>query len=408
MKRNIFLFFSITLLSSCSLLYNKLGGDYTNKPNELKTELSKEALQLVDDAFKGVDWSKVVDQHVHLVGLGAGGTGIEVNHRMRMWWKHLGKYNRFNVYKSASGIKHEATADSEYVSRLVDLLTNMYQEKPMKAYVFAFDRHYNEDGTPNEEHTEFYVPNEYAYKIAMEHKEFLTPVISVHPYRKDAIVELEKWAKKGVKFVKWLPNAMGMDPAKESNKEFYKTMKKYNMTLISHAGEEKAVEGEKYQELGNPLKLRLPLDLGLKVVIAHMASRGPCLDYDNNNAKIDCSKLFWRLFDEKKYEKNLFSESSSLLIYERIGEPLNELIEREDIHHRIGYGSDYPLPGINWIYRTNVMEDMGYITKEERKLLNEIYGFNPLLFHFVALRTVKHPKTGKKLSLEAFYYPKYL
>lgn len=397
---------AMLMFSSCSILYGKLGGDYTNSPEEVKTKLSPEARKLVDEAFTGVDLTKLVDQHVHIVGLGMGGTGIEINKRMRMWWKHLGKYNRFNVYKSASGITDEEHADQQYVERLKSLVTNLHYPDKIRSYIFAFDRHYNEDGTMNEEHTEFYVPNEYAVKIANENPELFTAVISVHPYRKDALVELEKWAKTGIKFVKWLPNAMGMDPASEKNIPFYKIMKKYNMTLISHAGEEKAVEGDKYQELGNPLKLRLPLDLGVKVVIAHMASRGPCLDYDNKNEIIDCSKLFWRMFDNKKYEKNLFSETSSLLIYERIGEPLNEIIEREDIHHRIGYGSDYPLPGINWIYRTNVMEKMGYITEDERILLNEIYGFNPLLFHFVALRTVRHPKTGKKLSIEAFHYPK--
>lgn len=393
----------ITLFASCSIMYGKLGGDFTHSPEEVSTSLSPAAKKLVEEAYKGIDLSRFVDQHVHLVGIGAGGTGIEVNKRMRMWWKHLGKYNRFNVYKSASGIEHEETADQEYVERLRLLLEHMNFPEKMKAYVFAFDRHYNEDGSINEEHTEFYVPNEYVVKVANENSDIFTPVISVHPYRKDALEELTKWGKSGVKFVKWLPNAMGMDPALERVRPFYEVMKKYNMTLISHAGEEKAVEGDKYQELGNPLKLRLPLDMGLKVVIAHMASRGPCLDYDNGNKTIDCSRLFWRLFDDKKYEKNLFSETSSLLIYERIGEPLNEVIEREDVHHRLGYGSDYPLPGINWIYRTNVMEKMGYITSEERELLNEIYGFNPLLFHFVALRTVKHPKTGKKLGLEAFH-----
>ncbi len=402
--KKISIFVTVLIFSSCSVLYGKLGGDYTHRPDEVTTELSTEAQELVRNSFVGIDSARLVDQHVHLVGLGKGGTGIEINKRMRMWWKHLGKYNRFNVYKSASGIEHEENADREYVERLVSLVK--YFPIKIRSYIFAFDRHYNEDGTPNEEHTEFFVPNEYAFKIAKEFPEYFTPVISVHPYRKDALVELEKWAKQGAKFVKWLPNAMGMDPANERNIPFYQLMKKYGMTLISHAGEEKAVEGDKYQELGNPLKLRLPLDLGVKVIIAHMASRGPCLDYDNENKMIDCSKLFWRMFDNKKYIKNLFSETSSLLIYERIGEPLNEVIERTDIHHRIGYGSDYPLPGINWIYRTNVMEDMGYITKAERKLLNEIYGYNPLLFHFVALRTVKHPKTGQKLGLEAFHYPR--
>ena len=37
---------------------------------------------------------------------------------------------------------------------------------------------------------------------------------------------------------------------------------------------------------------------------------------------------------------------------------------------------------LNIIIRTSLLEKAGYITKTERKYLNEIYQFNPLLFDF--------------------------
>jgi len=43
-------------------------------------------------------------------------------------------------------------------------------------------------------------------------------------------------------------------------------------------------------------------------------------------------------------------------------------------------GSDYPLPAINIVVHTKKLVKMGFITSKERKILNEIYDYNPLLF----------------------------
>jgi len=61
------------------------------------------------------------------------------------------------------------------------------------------------------------------------------PVISVNPYRPDALAELERGAKRGARMVKWLPNAMGMDPSDELCDPFYQKMKELNLILLSHA-----------------------------------------------------------------------------------------------------------------------------------------------------------------------------
>ena len=53
-----------------------------------------------------------------------------------------------------------------------------------------------------------------------------------------------------------------------------------DMVLLCHGGEEKAVDAEEAQRLGNPLRLRQALDLGLKVVVAHCASLGHGDDLD--------------------------------------------------------------------------------------------------------------------------------
>jgi len=390
----------LSLLSSCSIIYKKLGGDFNHKPSEMNTLLSKEAKKLIKSSFKGIDKELLFDTHFHLVGLGAGDTGVWINPKMKKWY-HLGKYNRFNTYLSASGISDQSRADQQYIERLIELQKTT--GPIIKSFLLAFDYHYNEDGSINKEHSEFYVPNEYMWKITQKYPNYFVPVISVHPYRKDALVSLEKWGKRGVKYVKWLPNAMGIDPSNKKVLPFYKTMLKYDMRLITHGGVEKAVEAEAFQAFGNPLRLKPALDMGLKIIISHMASLGECKN--EKGLPDQCFEVFWRLFNDKKYEDQLFSDLSGTVIYTRIGKPINELISNPKLQDRIVYGSDYPLPAINFLYRTTTLLELGYITENEKELLNEIYDFHPILFHFVLMRTLKHPQTKKKLGSKAFQLP---
>jgi mannonate dehydratase len=114
------------------------------------------------------------------------------------------------------------------------------------------------------------------------------------------------------------------------------------------------------------------------------------------------------MMDEPGYEGLLFGEISAITFYNRLGEPLKKILERQDLHHRIINGSDYPLPGVNFLLRTSTLAGEGYITEEEAEWLNEIYGFNPLLFDFVVKRTLRHPETGEKLSPSVFMMPEAL
>jgi predicted TIM-barrel fold metal-dependent hydrolase len=271
--------------------------------------------------------------------------------------------------------------------------------------ILAFDYHYNSSGQIVRKRSTFYVPNDYVMKLAEKYPQYFIPVISVHPYRTDAIAELEKWARRGVRFIKWLPNAQGMDPSSSKLDKYYEKMVEFNMVLITHGGEEKAVDGEEYQHLGNPLLLRKALDLGVKVVIAHAASLGECRDLDKKEELlVSCFELCWRLFEDKKYEKNLFIDLSAITLFSRV-DVLPRLLENGQHHKRFINGSDYPLPAINFLYRTGQLKDKGFITDKEREQLNEIYSYNPLLFDFVLKRTIRHPENGKKFAKEAFLLP---
>ena len=252
------------------------------------------------------------------------------------------------------------------------------------------------------ESSTFFVSNNYVLELSQKYPDVFIPVGSIHPYRKDALKELHRIGKAGIRFIKWLPNSQNINPSSPKAQAFFDIMKKYEMTLISHTGHEKAVHGEEHQSLGNPLHLKTALNKGVKVIMAHLASLGMCEDFENDNQPTECFDLFWRMIEDKKYTGLAFGEMSGTTIHTRIGRPYNKVLEHPEMKGRFVNGSDYPLPGINMLYRTKQYLKMGYITEEERDALNEIYNYNPLLFDLMSKRVLKHPKKGNVLAKEIF------
>jgi predicted TIM-barrel fold metal-dependent hydrolase len=380
-------------------LIHAIGGAFTKQPEELNSRLSVKASDLVKRAFDDIDSSRLVDHHVHIAGLGVGGTNAFVNPKM-LTWRHPFHRLKLKVYMSSAGVADEDKADRQAAARLASLVANIKDHG--KHRLLAFDKHYRRDGSVNLEKTEFYVPNEYVFELAERHPELFVPNISVNPYRPDAIDELEKWARRGARVVKWLPNAMGIDPSDAQCDPFYEKMRELDLILLSHGGEEKAVEAEEDQKLGNPLLLRRALDHGVKVIIAHCAGLGSNEDLDSKDRKIvDNFDLFLRLMDEKRYEGLVFGELSAMTQFNRSGK-LRTLLKREDLQERLVNGSDYPLPAVNLLIKTRPLVKQGYINADEADSLKEIYDYNPLLFDFVLKRSLKLPGTSKGFPASVF------
>ncbi|HVO91990.1 MAG TPA: amidohydrolase family protein [Terriglobales bacterium] len=292
-KKAIWAIFSLDLLVLCLVsgcLIDRIGGAFSKPPEDLERSASKKALDLIEHSYADLDPARIVDHHVHIIAIGTSVSDAFVNPRTGRGL-NLDRL-KFQIYASASGIKDLDHADSQYIERLVRLARAIRHHG--KYQILALDKHYKADGTVDLDKTTLYVPNHYVVELAEKYPDVFAPVISVHPHRADALQELAKWAKAGVKYVKWLPNAMGMDPANPSIDRFYLIMKQYRMILLSHTGEEQAVEAKEDQHLGNPLLLRRPLDLGLRVIMAHSASLGTCDDLDHGAGKTaDCFDLFY-------------------------------------------------------------------------------------------------------------------
>ena len=356
-------------------------------------ELSGEAQALVAEAFADVDRARVWDGHVHVVGLGAGGSGCWVNPSMQ---SHLHPMRRlqFEIYMAAAGIRGEDTADGDYLARLLAL--HRTANPAGRLVLLAFDFQVGEDGEEVRAESEFHTPNAYVAELARRNAdvEYCT---SVHPLRRDALARLEAAKEAGAIAVKWLPNAMGIDPAAPSCDAYYAKLVELGLVLITHAGLERAVHAEEAQELGNPLRLRRALDHGVKVVVAHCASLGESRDLDvatDGSKSAGSFDLFLRLMGEKQYEGRLFGDISAVAQVNRCGRPLRELLAASELHPRLVNGSDYPLPAIDPLVSTWYLQRQGYLAPGRRALLNEIFAANPLLFDYVCKRSLRLEENG--------------
>ena len=355
---------------------------------------------LVREAWAGLDPRKVWDMHVHLVGTGDSGSGIRLNPRMDSMANPM-EYAQRLFYLNA-GCVHDAPGrvDASYVERMHNLLDAMPQG--VKLMLFAMDGVVEESGAENPGATTILVPDSYARDTARRHPQYFEWVASIHPYRPDRIDRLERAAAEGARAVKWLPSAMGMDPASQRCDRFYQALARLGLPLITHAGRELALGTASPQDLGNPLRLRRALEHGVRVVVAHCASLGSDADLDRgaNGPQVESFSLFERLMDEPRWEKTLFGDISALTQVHRAVPGLRRVLERDHWHARLLNGSDYPLPGVMPVYSVERLAGLDLVDRAAAPVLKAVREHNPLLFDFVLKRSLR--LNGRALPASVF------
>ena len=336
----------------------------------------------LQQAWAGIDPAQLWDCHVHLAGIGDGGSGIVVGPQLSSPLHPL-HYAQRLFYMNA-GCAHDAPGkvDQAYVARLLNLCDAM--PEGFKVMLFAFEQFHDSKGDAHPEHSAFYVPNAWAAKLARDFPARFEWVASLHPYHAGAADDLKLAIANGARAVKWLPAAMGMDPADAKCEPFYRGLAESGTPLIVHCGEEKAVKGSDTQAFGNPLRLRRALDAGVKVVVAHCASLGDDLDDDGKlRSSFD---LFLKLMAEPRAKGQLYGDISAITQRNRKPALVRTLLERNDLHDRLLHGSDYPLPGIVPLTSTSALAKDGVLPKAAVNDLDILRQHNPLLFDFALKR----------------------
>ena len=342
---------------------------------------------LLQQAWAGLDPVQVWDMHTHLVGVGDSDSGAWSNPNMDRLWNPL-QYVQKLFYMNA-GCVHDAPGriDASFVARLENLMEGF--PTGAKILLFAFDWAHDEQGRPLRKASAFYVPNAYAARVAQAHPARMEWAASIHPYRGDALDALEQAVALGARAVKWLPAAMGIDPAAPRCDAFFKALARHDLPLISHAGHELAVAGTARQDYGNPLKLKRALDHGVRVVAAHCASHGD--DRDSDGSRRPSFDLFARMMDA--HLPGLYADISAVTQFNRAA-VLETLLTRPDWHDRLLNGSDYPLPGILPLISLDLLVHRKLLDAAAKPFLTALREHNPLLFDFALKRLLRREGVG--------------
>lgn len=268
--------------------------------------------------------ARLLDMHCHTAGIGAGDSGCFISKKLERSWK-------FGIYLKSFGVSRKDLA-TKSDAFLLDSISEQISKSAhvASAIILALDGVVNAEGQLDPARTEIYVPNEFVFRETMRHSNLLFGA-SINPYRRDALTRLE-WAKRNnAKLVKWIPSIMQIDPADKRLVPFYRKLVELRIPLLTHGGAEHSFTYAN-DALCDPARLRLPLSLGVTVIVAHIASTG------KNAGERDTDRLC-RLMVEFP---NLYADISSLTQINKLGY-LSEALQRPEFKGRLLYGTDFPL-----------------------------------------------------------------
>jgi len=345
--------------------------------------------------LQGLDASQLWDVHTHLLGTGDAGTGCRVHPHMAQWW-HPVEHLRKRMIMGAAGVPSESTAvDTVYVARLAQLADQF--PAGARWMLFAFDDALDDSAQVRPDWTTFHVPNLHAQAVARQHPDRFEWVASIHPYRPDAVQRLDAALAGGARAIKWLPSAMNIDLRDARCRPFYARLAASGRPLIVHCGEEKAVPGAGRDDLGNPLMVRAALAQGVRVIVAHCASLGEALDLDQRRpGPRPAFELFARVMDEADGRARMLGDVSAVFQSNRSAAVAQAVVAHANgaWQGRLLHGSDYPLPGVGWLYRLQGLVRAGLLDEASAQWLPTLQAQNPLMFDLVVKRCLRWQGQG--------------
>jgi len=269
--------------------------------------------------------NKIIDIHAHAFSVDTEETGCFIS-------KKLMNSISFRVISRFFGIKRSDPL-KKIEEKINDKTDNLLKTLNVVDHVvlLAFDGIYDVNGLFDKENTHFYISNDHVRGLSQKYEKVLYGA-SVNPNRRDALEELERVIRDGAALIKWLPNTHGICTDDESCVDFYKMLAKNKIPLLVHTGNEYALNTID-QNLGDFKKLEPALKEGVMVIAAHCGG----IAMEHQSGEFDALIGFMKDFD------NFYIDTSAMfLLNKRV--LLYKLARRTDIHHKIVYGSDWPVP----------------------------------------------------------------
>ncbi len=238
----------------------------------------------------------------------------------------------YRILASQLGVDIRMSEPEQERTYLTVLRRQLYQSKFVNyAVLLGLDATYSDAGEFLPDRTPIKTSNKTVMRLAHDYSEFL-PGISVHPYREDAVDKIEELAEAGAVLCKWVPNTQNIDGTDPRCRRVYRTLVKHQLPLLTHCGREHTLPTVD-QSLGEPTRMQVALESGVKVILAHGGS-------STLQDAIPTVNATFRLMD--RFE-NCYADLSALLAPGRV-KVLRYWLTRPEYHSRLLFGTDYPVP----------------------------------------------------------------
>jgi hypothetical protein len=318
-----------------------------------------------------------VDLHCHL-----GYHRKNLTEVKRFSFEPLGGYASFDSYMSdlvffSPGLRMlrlmlqippyiQAEQQEEFAQRL--LLRQIIESFCIdRAVILAFDQYHTNDGKPlgprrrdSRQGSDLYVSNTFVRHLWKQYPQKLLFGASIHPYRnqgnKTAIDMLEEVVASGAVLIKWLPTTQNIDIEDPRTIEFIRRAADLNIPLLIHYGME-ATLGNMHPRFADPSGLLRTLNSLRKdramptVIIAHAAT--PVF------WPVTPGRTFYTCIDALRgdfAEAPLYADTAALGLFSK-AHWLKKLAGMPEIHHKLVYGSDFPIPPTPELFRFRLGKD---------------------------------------------------
>ncbi len=239
------------------------------------------------------------------------------------------------------------------------------------AVVLAFDAVHRDGGAIDLDDTHLYVTNDYVIELCARHPRMLFGC-SVHPYRTDAVAELQRCAAAGAVLCKWLPITQAMNPADARCVPFYEALAALKLPLLCHTGGEQSLPNLD-KSTADPMLLKPALDRGVTVILAHCGTRSSPWDED---FLAPCVRLL------KEYE-HAYADTSALNLPTR-SYAYDTILKDDAVRSKLLHGSDWPILPVPPITKlgpsgAKLFRDMNWMRRDIR--IKRALGFDDAYWH---------------------------
>lgn len=265
----------------------------------------------------------VIDVHVHVCALTPGHGSMSP----RLLNSAAFRFMRWRLGVTGADESTERALERKLVETIDE------NAKIDAAAVLAFDAVYDRDGRRDDANTHLYVTNDYVIELAERHPKVLFAA-SVHPYRKDAVAELERCVRAGAVLLKWLPIVQNFNPADDRCLPFYEALAHHMLPLLSHTGGEKSLPNLD-ASVADPALLLPALRKGVTVIMAHCGTRSAYGEADYVDA-------FMRLARD---HERCYGDTSALSLPTR-WHAYRKVLADPGVREKLVHGSDWPIPAV--------------------------------------------------------------